>query len=234
MSVYGASFVRAYPDRATSFRETSRLIRERNASWLAASPTNLAVEHTVRASEGSEWVSIQNAVDDQLLDTISRVLGTVAITIYAIDEKVLRFSYSRFDHGQAVRTLEYADEGNSNDRGKWTKVEGEPERWEALLFSPKLMELYRKYAPDDLHEGCAESKIKRGFSIPWACDAGTIAEISRTLQVPWEPIGDRFPPATQTEVIPGSPERWNAFHRQHRRPWWKFWARGIRDHLERR
>lgn len=95
------------------------------------------------------------------------------------------------------------------------------------------MELYRKYAPDEMPEGCAESRIKPGFSIPWACDAGTVTEIARALQLPWEPIGDRFPPATQTEVIPGSPEeRWKAFYRKYRRPWWKIWAWGNSDRPE--
>jgi len=180
----------------------------------------------VRASEGSDWVSIQNALADQLLETISRVLGTTAIMIYVMDEMVLRFSYRHFNNGQAVRILEYVNHGNPKERGKWTKVEGEPEPWEAILFSHRLMELYRKHAPDEVHESCEESKIKPGFSIPWACDASTVADIARALQLPWEPIDNRFSPATQTEVIPGSPERWKAFLRQQRRPWWKFWARG--------
>jgi hypothetical protein len=229
MSVYGASFVWAHPDRATSFRELSRLLRERNASWLAASPMNLVVELIVRTSEGSDWASIQRALAAPLLETISRVLSTTAIAIRMMDEMVLRFSYQRFDNGRAVRTLEYADDGDPKGRGKWTKVEGEPEPWENILFSPRLMELYRKRAPDEVQEGCAESKIKPGFSIPWACDASTVAEIVRALQLPWEPIDNKFPPATQTEVIPGSPERLKAFLRQRGRPWWKFWARGGRS-----
>jgi hypothetical protein len=225
MSGYGASFVGARPDRATSFRELTHLLRETNASWLAASPKNFTEEIIVRASEGSDWVSVQRALADQLLETISRVLGTTTIMIYVVDEVVLRFSYRRFNNGQAVRALEYVDYVNPKERGKWTKVEGEPEPWEAILFSHRLIELYRKYAPDEVHEGCAESKIKPGFSIPWACDASTVAEIARALQLPWEPTENRFPPATQTEVIPGSPERLKAFLRQQWRPWWKFWRR---------
>lgn len=105
-------------------------------------------------------------------------------------------------------------------------MEGEPEPWEAILFSPRLMELYKKHAPDDVHEGCAENRIKPGCSIPWACDARTVAEIAGALQLPWDPIDNRFPPSTQTEVITRSPERWEAFwqifRREHWRPWWKF------------
>jgi len=233
MSAYGASFVRVRGDRATSFRETSRLLRETNESWLAASPTNLAVELIVRSSEESDWVSIQSALADPLLETISRVLCTTAVMIHVVDEMVLRFAYSRFDNGEAVRTLVYADDGNPKGRGTWTKVEGEPEPWETVLFSPRLLELYKKRAPDEVQEGCAERKVKAGFSIPWACEASTVLEIARALELPWEPMGNTFPPATQTEVIPGSSERWNsfwkAFRRQHWRPWWKFWARGTRD-----
>lgn len=233
MSVYGASFVRARPDRVTSFQETSRLLREAHASWLVASPTNFTFEETVRSSEGSDWVSISEPVADQFLEAVSRVLSTTAIKIYATDELVLRFSYSRFDDGQPVRALEYADDGNSKDRGKWTKVEGEPEPWEATLFSPRLMELYRDNAPEEAARMRGE-QIKPGFSVPWPCDRKTIAEIARALQLPWEPtswpVADRFPPATQIEVIAGSPERWpkeyKGILRQHRRPWWKFWTRG--------
>lgn len=225
MSNYGASFVRVGPDRTATFQGLIQLLRETTESWLAASPTNLAVERIVQISEGSDWVSIQSPLDDRLLETISRTLGTTAIMIYVMDEMMLRFSYRRFDHGAAVRALQYFDDGNPRGRGKWTKVEGEPEPWEAILFSPRLMELYRQHAPDEVEEGCAENRIKVGFSIPWACDATTIAEIARVLQLPWEPTNNQFPPATRTEVIPGSPERWKAIH-QRKRPWWRFWNRG--------
>jgi hypothetical protein len=205
------------------------LLREANASWLAASPTNFTFELTVRTSEGSDWVSIQGALADPMLETISRALCTTAIQIHAMDEMVLRFSYSRFDDGRATRALAYGDDGNPKGRGKWTRVEGEPERWEAILFSPRLMELYEKYAPGEVREACAENRIKPGFAVPWACDGGAIVEIARALQLPWDPTGGKFPPATQTEVIPGSPERWpeplKTLLRRHRRPWWKFWAR---------
>ena len=224
MSVYEASFVRARTGPATSFRETARILREANESWLAASPTNVTWELTVRLTEGSDWVSIQASLADQQIETLSRELGTTAIRIYMSDEMVLRFSYGRFDHGQAVRSLEYADGGDPRAGGTWTKVEGEPEPWEALLFSPRLLELYRKYAPDELPEGSADRRIKPGLSIPWVCEADVVAEIARALQLPWAPIGNGFPPATHTKVIPGSPERWKAFRRRHRRSWWRFWA----------
>lgn len=223
MSVYSASFVQVRS--TTTFQELSRLLRETNESRLAASPTNFAPELIVRSSEEGEWISTQRALDDPLLETISRVLGTTAIMFSMMDEMVLRFSYRRFDKGAAVRALQYVDDGNPRDRGKWTKVEGEPEPWEAILFSPMLMELYRKRAPDEVHKGCAESKIKPGCSIPWVCDASTVAEIARALQLPWDPVDNGFPPAPQTEVIPGSPEReafWKVFRQQHWRPWWKF------------
>lgn len=227
MSVYAASFVRVAPDQATSIRELSRLLRETNASWLAASPSNFAVELVVQTSEGSDWISIQRALADPLLETISRVLRTTAIVIHVMDEMVLRFSYRRFDNGRAIRRLDYADDGNPKGRGKWTTAEGNPEPWEGILFSPTRMELYRKRAPDEVQEGCADSRIKLGFSIPRACDASTVEEIVRTLELPWKPIDNTFPPATQTEVIPGSPERLRTFLRQRRRRWWKFWARSV-------
>jgi hypothetical protein len=217
MAVFGASFVRAQPDRATALRETSRLIRESVESWLAASPTNLAVDNTLRATEGSEWISIENGAPDQALATISRLLQTVAITLHASDEIMLRFSYKRFDGGRVVRALEYDDDGA---RGRWTQVDGEPETWEALLFATELLELYRKHAADDVHEVCAENAIKLGFSIPWACDAGTVAQIARALELPWVP--GSFPPAAEIDIVRGSPERLEAFRRQHRRPWWRF------------
>ena len=225
VSVYGASFVRADTDRESSFRETCRLLREDNARVLAASPTSMAIEHTVRASEGCDWISIENAIGDRQLEEISRFLRTTALTVYAVDEKVLRFSYARFEEGRAARALEYLDNGGKLDRGRWTKAEGEPEPWEAILFSPKFMEWYAKRAPDEVKEACAENRIKAGFSIPWACDAGVVAEIARTLQLPWNPIEhDEFPASTNIEVIPGSPERWKAFLRRNEpKPWWKFW-----------
>jgi hypothetical protein len=97
------------------------------------------------------------------------------------------------------------------------KVEGETEPWEAILFSPRRMALYEKRAPDEVGEACADGKINLGFSVPSACDASTVAEIARALQLPWEPMENRFPPATHTEVIPGSPERWRTFWKVFRR-----------------
>jgi len=96
----------------------------------------LAVERIVQTSEESDWISIQSPLDDPLLETISRVLNTTAIMIYMMDEMRLRFSYRRFDHGAAVRALQYLDDGNPRARGKWTRVDGEPEPWEVTLFSP--------------------------------------------------------------------------------------------------
>jgi hypothetical protein len=186
----------------------------------------MAIEHTVRASEGSDWISIEHAIGDHQLEEISRHLSTTAVTVYAVDEKVLEFSYARFDAGRAVRALEYShDIRGMTDRGRWTKVEGEPEVWESAFFSPKLMALYAQHVSDELPEACAQNQIKVGFSIPWAGYADAVVEIVSALQLPWKPIEhDTFPAANNTEVIPGSPERWKAFLRQHDpKPWWKFW-----------
>ncbi len=184
MSVYGASFVRV--DRATTFADACRLVRAHRTTHV----------HTVRTSQG-DWVSIENAVDDGLLETLSRELGTTAITIYAIDEKLLRFHYRRFEHGRSIRALDYADAAADADCGTWTGVEGVPEPWEALLFAPRMMDLYRKYAADEV----STAPIKLGSSIPWACDGFMIGEIARALDLPWDPVHDRFPPAAHTAVI---------------------------------
>lgn len=224
MTVYGASFVRTRPDRETTFRETCRLLRESNAHVLAASPTNIVVSHTVRASVGSDWISIENCVSDLELGTLSRTLSTTAVTVYAVDEKLLQFSFVHFEDGRAVRVIEYSDDSAEDQRGRWIKVEGEPEAWELTLFSPTLMEQYAEYAPDEVGEARVQSRIKQGFSIPWACNGRTAAEIARALQLPWEPlVQNPFPAATDAEVIAGSPERWKAFLGERRKPWWKFW-----------
>jgi len=186
MSVYGASFVRA--DRATTFADACRMLREH--------PTTR--DHTVRTSPG-DWVSIENAIADPLLETLSRELGTTAITIYAIDEKLLRFHYRRFEHGRSMRSLDYADAAADAERGSWTGVEGEPEPWETLLFSPRMTSLYRKYAADEV----CTAPIRLGASIPWCCDGFMIGEIARALDLPWDPVHDRFPPAAHTAIIEG-------------------------------
>lgn len=232
MGVYGASFLRARSKREIAFRETCRLLRENNARLLAESPTNIPVEHTVRASSDSDWISIENAVNDQELETLSRVLSAAAVTIYAVDEKSFRFAYSHFDHGQLIRGLQYGPAEHQHARGdndaktrrEWTKVEGVPEAWEVRLFSPALMEQYRRHAPDEVTAVCTEGLVKPGFSIPWAQDLRVVATISEVLKLPWNPIGNQFPAATHTEVIPGSPERRKAFLRKHRRPWRRFWT----------
>jgi hypothetical protein len=219
----GASFVQAGSDGPASFGEICRRLREKNATWLAASPTNLAIEHTVRLSDATPWISIQNVVDDELLAQLSKDLGTTAITIYALDEIRLTFSYRRFEEGGIVRALEYGDGKRPRDRGAWTKVDGEREEWEGLLFSDSLTALYRKYALDEVDEVCPAERIKLGHSIPWACDGETVAQIVERLSLPWRPLDDTFAPASRTEVIPGSPERWQELHRSFRKPWWKLW-----------
>jgi hypothetical protein len=184
----------------------------------------MAIEHTVRASEGNDWISIENCVTDLELETLSRALSTTAVTVYAVDEKLLQFSFVHFEDGRMVRALEYADDGDQGKKGRWTKVQGEPESWEVSLFSAKLMEQYAEYAPDEVGEARSQSRIRSGFSIPWACNAHTAAEIARAFELPWDPLApNRFPPASDTELIPGSPDRWNAFLRERRKPWWKFW-----------
>jgi hypothetical protein len=226
MSVYGASFARVHSSRATAFDDVSRLLRKTNEAWLAASPANLAVELVVQAFEASDWISIQPALADPLLEGLSRDLSTTALGLRVMDEMVLRFSYSRFDNGHATRALEYSDDGNPKGHGQWTRVEGTPEAWENTLFSPRLMELYRRRAPDEVREGSAEGRIVPGASIPWPYHASTLAEIADALALPWRPMDNRFLPAAQTEVIPGSPERWKAFRHQRLGPWRRFWSRG--------
>lgn len=230
--VYGASFVRVSSDRELAFRETCRLLHESNARRLAESPTSIPVEHTVRASRHSDWISIENAVHDVELQTLSQVLHATAVTLYAVDEKSLRFAYSRFEDGRCVRMLNYgpAHERTANaaaepTRREWTKVEGHPEAWETTLFSPQLMQLYRDYAPDEVGAVSGVPAVKLGFSIPWAHDLNVLATIAEELRLPWKPIGNHFAEATHTEVIRGSPERRKAFLRKYRRPWWKFWTR---------
>ncbi len=225
MSVYSASFVRASPDHASTFLELSRLLREANANWIAESPSNLAMELVVRTSAGSDWISIQRSIAPPLLETISRVLQTTAIAIHVMDEMVLRFSYRRFEQGRAVRALNYADDGDLKGRGEWSTVEGEPEPWEAMLFSAERIATYRKRAPDEVQEACADGAIKSGFSVPTVCDGDTLAEIVRAFELPWEPTQNGFPPATRMEVIPGSPERLEALLRERRRPWWRYFLR---------
>ena len=223
MSVYGASFVQAGGDGPGRFAGTCRLVREKNARWLAASPTNVTTEHTVRISDGAGWVSIQNAIDDELLRQLSVDLDTTALTIHACDEKILSFSYTHVDRGRTLRALAHADNQRPDGNGAWTTVAGEREAWESVLFSPRLMDLYRKYAPGEVADACRDQTIKIGQWIPWACDGSVVREIVERLQLPWNPYEDSFPPAAQTEVIPGSPERWNALHRSPRKPWWKLW-----------
>lgn len=224
VTVWGASFVRAGADRETRFRETCRLLRESNARALASSPTNLVVSHTVRASPGNDWISVENCASDLVLETISLALSTTAVTVYAVDEKFLQFSYVRFDDGRAVRALEFLDDTGQEQRGSWTQVEGEPESWELSLFTPDLMEQYAQYAPDEVYDLQVHKRIKQGLSIPWACNGRSAEAIARSLQLPWEPLApNKFPSATEIEVIPGSSEGGKNFLGDRTKPWWKFW-----------
>ncbi len=217
MSVYGASFVRAVPDRGTAFRETCSCLRESNVRHMQAA--RFAIEHTVRTHDRSDWISIENAVEDLVLQTISGNLSTTAFTIYAVDEKMPAFTFRRFEHGQAVRLLEY--KARPERQRQWTQVEGQPESWERLFFDPGEIDLYRQWNPDELDEMCAHDTIKLGLSIPKPCSLSVVAEIVRSLGLPWSPLEDNFPPATQSEVIVGSRKRPNHLGGS----WWKFWAR---------
>ena len=102
-------------------------------------------------------------------------------------------------------------------------MDGEPESWETLLFSGRLKDLYLRYAPGEVADGCRGDTIHLDHSIPWACDGKIVGEIVDRLQLPWHPLESDFPPAAQTEMIPGSPDRWRRFHRSARKPWWKLW-----------
>jgi hypothetical protein len=222
MGTFGAAFVQAGDDGPARAAEIARALREQNTAWLAASPENLAIEYTVRRSAGTPWISIQHGIPFDLLQKFSCDMGATAIGISGCDEIILGFSYRRFDSGRVRRALDYRDNPPRGPAG-WMLVEGEREPWEEqVLFSNKLIGLYFKYAPKEADRAVSRRIIEQGASIPWSSDADIVGEIAAYLQLPWRPVDDTFPPATQTEVVAGSPDRWKKFHRRFR-PWWKFW-----------
>lgn len=222
MGTYAAAFVQAGADGPARATEIARVLRAQNEAWLAASPENLAIEYTVRRSDGTPWISIQHGIPFDLLQKFSADMSATAIGISGCDEIILGFSYRRFDKGRVKRALDYRD-NPPRGPGGWTLVEGERESWEEqILFSDKLIGLYFKYAPTEADRAVSRKIIEQGASIPWASDAPIVGEIAAYLQLPWRPVDNMFPPATQTEVVAGSPGRWKKFHRR-LRPWWKFW-----------
>ena len=153
VGVHGASFVLVVGDRENCFRDTCQLLRAKSRPpW----------HHAVCAFTDSSWLCIEEALDNALQAHISQALHTTVITLYAIDEKSPRFSYRRIDDGRGIRELVYAYSGYPM-RGEWTRVEGEPEAWEAALF------------PD--------------FAAAQPCDLRVLYAIAAALQLPW-PRGD--------------------------------------------
>lgn len=93
MSIYSASFVQVVgaqmpngPDHAhlstpstvtseeAAFEFVCKQIAESNRLWLEASPEHIAADHTVRTHRGSRWISIQNAIGDELLQALAGAL----------------------------------------------------------------------------------------------------------------------------------------------------------------
>jgi hypothetical protein len=224
VGTFGAAFVETGEDGPARVAEIARLLREKNEAWLAASPQHLAVEYTVRRSDGIPWISIQNGMTlaFDLLQKLSGDMGATVISISGCDEINLGFLYRRFESGRVRRALEYG--ADSPGRKGWTLVEGVREAWEeAVLFSNALTGSYFQLVPEEADRAVSRKIIEPGASIPWACDVRIVAEIATYLQLPWRPVGDTFPPAaTQAEVVAGSPERWKGFNRRFR-SWWRFW-----------
>jgi len=223
MSQYGAAFVRPSSEPKSAFDTICRMISDRNVAWLAASPEHMTSDCTVRVHDGTPWLSIDNIGQDSLRE-IARDLSSEAMTFYVNDEHHLEFHYLHLRGGNLLRALDYSDRETPKGMGQWKHVEGESEAWEALLFSPKAMEAYEKYGlAQEVAEVRRQPAIRVGASIPWACDGKTIAQIAEYLQLPWDPWHDAFGVATHSAVIPGNPERQQAFLRGLRQSWWRFW-----------
>ncbi len=223
MGLYGASFVLVTSDPDGTLSVVADALEERNRAWLAASPEHLAGEHTVRLHAESLWLSIENAAPDDVLQQVSARLSSEALTLYAIDEHRLEFQYRHWKDARLLRALDYLDDPNG--MGTWTRVEGDVESWEAVLFQPTLLALYDKHAPErEKSELRKEKTIVLGSSIPWPCDGTIIDQLARQMHLPWQPLQNTFLAPTRARVVPGSPKPWKRFRREHGlNPWWRFW-----------
>jgi hypothetical protein len=195
MGQMGGTFVRVTSDHEQALATIRRLLEERDRSWLAESPEHVTCDHVLRLHSDSDWLSIDGCPDN-VVKQISVDLKTEIIELYAVDECHLRFRYTRHSNGEERRALWY-------DARVWTTVRGTPEPWETLiLFSDRLMDLYRKHAPqDELRSVEDRPNLKEGRSIPWACDSDTVTQIARALGLPYDAREDSFSNEMRRETI---------------------------------
>lgn len=110
-----------------------------------------------------------------------QVSGQVVWTLVQTTASVV--SVVHCQNGEVQRRIEFAD-------GTWTRVEGQPQPWEAWLFSDEEREAAKDICdPEDygeLEAAFARKTLKAGDGLPWPREWATLFHAIGVSQAEWE------------------------------------------------
>jgi hypothetical protein len=111
-------------------------------------------------------------VDDGAASALSLSLAAPGKVIWAIVQTTASaVGIAHFEGGKQLRRIEFAD-------GSWYRVEGEPEPWEAALFSDAELEAAKEDAEPEtdaeLEAVFAKKTLETGQELPWPREWETV------------------------------------------------------------
>ena len=135
-----------------------------------------------RLAEWTELALPGVAVGDGAAAALSqRVPGQVICVIVQTTASVVGVAH--FQGGTCLRRIEFAD-------GTWLRVEGEPQPWEARLFSAEELEAAREVGDpiDDaeLEAAFASKTLAEGMSLPWPREWETLFNALDVSRADWD------------------------------------------------
>lgn len=181
MSVYSATFLRSEGTDDSRFSQCAQHMRANEARFGAC---------VVQAFP--KWIAIDRSVEEQAAKALSELFSTEVIAIYAIDEKVLVFTFQQYRNGTLIRALEKKLEHEADDSSPWSRVEGEPQWWEPQVFLRSADDYLRLARTNDekrmIQEVFEEKRICLGATVPGAADYGVLKALADALDLPWEGV----------------------------------------------
>lgn len=122
-----------------------------------------------------------------------RVSGQVIWAIVQTTASVVGIAH--YKDGRCQRCIEFAD-------GSWRRVEGEPQPWEALLFSAEELEAAKDVGvPGDnaeLEVAFASKTLEVGKTLPWPREWETLRYAISVTEAEWE-AAQVSPPVVRVE-----------------------------------
>lgn len=149
---------------------------------LAFDPTQHAfalVDRWGKSDEMPDWAEGPDLSEAPELQALSKITGDV-VAFYAVDEGSQLGVYGHWRDGSLVRSLVFADD-------QWCEVGGEPQAWEAPLFSAQALEQALDSGdPEETQRIFAAGSITQGASLPRPDYPGAslMTAIATTLRAP--------------------------------------------------